>query len=432
MATMLEHQTTARSAKPSARKNLIKRYRKIRSFTETLTDPLETEDFVIQVVEHTSPTKWHLAHTSWFFEAFLLKKAPIEYQTVNDQYDYLFNSYYLQTSVPHCRNRRGQLSRPTVAQVFEFRQHIDAYMLRFMEEADDQAFEEWAPVIDIGLNHEQQHQELMLTDLKFMLAQNPLYPVYVESDRPRVSSVPELSWTSFDEGVYEVGHDGNGFGYDNEFPRHNTYIHEFELANRLVTNGEYMEFVDSGGYDDPQWWLDAGYATIIEDKENWRAPLYWKKVDGVWHQFTLSGLEPIDPNEPVVHVSYYEADAFARWAGFRLPTEEEWEVASRQVPMKGNFVESGYHQPIAIQTESDGLQQMFGDVWEWTRSSYSPYPGYKPLPGKLGEYNGKFMCNQYVLRGGSCATSESHIRNTYRNFFYPHERWQFKGFRLAK
>ncbi len=414
----------------SSRSTLINRYKTVRSFTEELTEPLETEDFVIQIAEHTSPVKWHLAHTSWFFETFLLEKANTNHQSLNEQYSYLFNSYYLQTGVPHCRARRGNLSRPTVKQVFEYRNFVDEHMLDLFENCSEEKFMEWAPVVEIGLNHEQQHQELLLTDLKYMLAQNPLHPVYKKTERPKVKSVPELKWASFNKGVYKVGHKGEGFGYDNEFPFHKTYIHDFELANRLVTNGEFIEFIEEGGYDESRWWLDEGFSTVNE--EGWKAPLYWKRKNGEWFYFTLNGLKKIDLNEPVSHVSYFEADAFARWKGCRLPTEQEWEVAAEDVAVEGNFVGKGNYHPTAVQTAEEGLQQMLGNVWEWTSSSYAPYPGYEPLPGALGEYNGKFMCNQYVLRGGSCATSESHIRKTYRNFFHARERWQFMGIRLAR
>lgn len=413
-----------------SRNELITRYKNIRSFTEALTEPLETEDFVVQAAEHTSPAKWHLAHTSWFFETFLLEKAIEGYETLHPQYSYLFNSYYLQTGVPHCRARRGNISRPTVKEVFTYREYIDHQVLHLLKNSADEMFQEQAPIITIGLNHEQQHQELLLTDLKFMFAQNPLHPVYIETQRPHRASIPELSWTSFKEGVYEIGHKGKDFGYDNEFPRHKTYIHNFKLANRLVTNGEYIKFIEAGGYHEPRWWLDEGYA-IIQD-ENWEAPLYWTRKGDEWYHFTLSGLEEVDLNEPVCHVSYFEADAYARWAGCRLPTEQEWEIAAADQPIKGNLVEERFNHPTAIQNAADELKQMFGDVWEWTSSSYAPYPGYKPLPGALGEYNGKFMCNQYVLRGGSCATSRDHIRATYRNFFHANERWQFMGIRLAK
>lgn len=423
-------ETAVKESVGFTRSNLIDRYKSVRSFTEALTEPLETEDFVIQAAEHTSPAKWHLAHTSWFFETFLLKKAYSGYQSLHPQYSYLFNSYYLQTGVPHCRARRGNLSRPTVKEVFKYRKYVDEHVLNLLDKNSKEELEQRASIVEIGLNHEQQHQELLLADLKFMFAQNPLNPVYVETHRPRVNSVSELNWTSFDEGVYKIGHVGKGFGYDNEFPLHKTYIHDFELANRPVTNGEYIAFIEDGGYEEPKWWLDEGYATVKEKR--WEAPLYWAQKDNEWHQFTLSGLEKVDLNEPVCHVSYFEADAYARWADCRLPTEQEWEVAAGGLPVKGNFVEDGYNHPIALETAGEELQQMFGNVWEWTCSSYAPYPGYKPLPGALGEYNGKFMCNQYVLRGGSCATPETHIRKAYRNFFHPCERWQFMGIRLAR
>lgn len=412
------------------RKDLKQKFNRVRSFTEKLTDPLEVEDFIVQVVTHASPAKWHLAHTSWFFEAFLLEKATNDYETLHPQYSYLFNSYYLQTGEPHCRDKRGNLSRPTVKEVFEYREYVDNRMIDFMENSPDDLFQEWAEVIEIGLNHEQQHQELLITDLKYMFAQNPLYPVYIDRKQPEAPEPGKLQWSSFEEGVYEVGHSGDDFGYDNEFSRHKTYIQNFELANRLVTNREYLEFIENGGYTESKWWLDEGFATV--EKENWKAPLYWIEKDGQWYYYTLNGIRKIDLNEPVTHVSYFEADAYARWAGARLPTEQEWEVASIDVEINGNFVENEYFHPTAADPEAEGLQQMFGNVWEWTQSSYSPYPGYKPLPGALGEYNGKFMCNQYVLRGGSCATSESHIRKTYRNFFHPHEQWQFMGIRLAR
>lgn len=413
-----------------SREYLIQHFEHVRAFTETLTDPLEIEDFVVQVTENASPAKWHLAHTTWFFETFLLEKEIEDYDPIHPQYSYLFNSYYLQTGVPHCRARRGNISRPTVKQVFEYRQSINEHIINLLNTATDEQYEAWAPVIEIGIHHEQQHQELLMTDLKYMFSQNPLNVAYKKTERPRVKSVPELSWTSFDEGVYQIGHNGKGFGYDNEFPRHKTYIQNFQLANRLVTNAEYIEFIESGAYSDPKWWLDEGFSTIRD--EGWKAPLYWQKKKGDWWLFTLSGMQKADPNEPVTHVSYFEADAYARWKGYRLPTEQEWEIASEPLQINGNFADSGYLHPAALQNAQEGPQQMFGDVWQWTQSSYSPYPGYKPLPGALGEYNGKFMCNQYVLRGGSCATSQSHFRKTYRNFFHSNERWQFTGIRLAR
>ncbi len=410
--------------------NLIQKFLEVRNFTEKITDPLEIEDYVVQVTENASPAKWHLAHTTWFFETFLLEKELKDYDPVHPQYSYLFNSYYLQTGVPHCRARRGNISRPTVKQVYEYRESINENVVKLLSKATEEQFKRWGPIVEIGIHHEQQHQELLMTDLKYMFSQNPLNPVYKEADRPQTASLLSESWTRFDEGVYEVGHPGNSFGYDNEFPRHKTYIHEFELANRLVKNAEFLEFIESGAYGESKWWLDEGFSTVRDDK--WIAPLHWRKIDGVWHHFTLSGLEKVKPNDPVTHVSYFEADAYARWKGLRLPTEQEWEVAANDLKIEGNFADAGYLQPVGLQGSGDGLQQMFGEVWQWTQSSYSPYPGYKPLPGALGEYNGKFMCNQYVLRGGSCATSKSHFRKTYRNFFHANERWQFTGIRLAR
>lgn len=413
-----------------SRDELISKFRDVRSFTEEITDPLEIEDYVVQVTENASPAKWHLAHTTWFFETFLLEKELEDYDPIHPQYSYLFNSYYLQTGVPHCRARRGNISRPTVKQVFEYRKSINEHVEKLITNASDGQYKKWGPIIEIGIHHEQQHQELLMTDLKYMFSQNPLDIAYKKIERPRVESIPELSWSSFSEGVYEVGHKGDEFGYDNEFPRHKTYIHDFELATRLVTNGEFVEFIESGAYQEPKWWLDEGFSTVRD--EGWKAPLYWQKKNGKWQHFTLSGMQKIDMNEPVTHVSYFEADAFARWKRYRLPTEQEWEVAAEGKQIEGNFADASHLQPIALQNAEPGLQQMFGEVWQWTQSSYAPYPGYKPLPGALGEYNGKFMCNQYVLRGGSCATSKSHFRKTYRNFFHANERWQFTGIRLAK
>jgi len=418
--------------KTSIRNKLKEHYKSVRSFTESLTESLETEDFVIQAMENASPAKWHLAHTTWFFEVFILKHALSGFESMHPQYDYIFNSYYVQTSDPHCRDKRGNLSRPTVKQVFEYRKYVDDHMLGLIDDLTDKAFETWAPVIEVGIHHEQQHQELLLTDLKYMFAQNPLYPIYKESSRPSVDQLPEMGWVSFDEGVFQIGHKGGEFGYDNEFPEHKTYIHDFAIADRLVTNGEYLEFIQNGGYKDPKWWLDEGFAAV--ESEGWDRPLYWVQRDGEWYHFTLSGLEKLDINEPVTHVSYYEADAYARWRGCRLPTEQEWERASKNEPMRGSFVEKKHYHPASLNDKNRGekLHQMFGDVWQWTQSAYAPYPGYKPFPGALGEYNGKFMVNQYVLRGGSCATSTSHIRKTYRNFFHAGSRWQFSGIRLAK
>lgn len=420
-----------KTQKVHSRDYLIKRYKEVRSFTEELTEPLEIEDFVVQVMENASPAKWHLAHTTWFFETFVLEDYFENYQPVNSQYAYLFNSYYLQTGEPHCRDKRGNITRPTVKKVFKYRQDIDQKILDLLDNCSESELAQIGPVIEIGINHEQQHQELMLTDLKYLFAQNPLYPVYIPNDDSiEELGKSELTWSTFDEGIQWIGHDGKGFSYDNEHPLHRRFLQNYQLANQLVTNREYMDFIEDGGYERHPLWLDEGWATVVE--EGWNAPLYWKKKDGDWYHYTLGGFRKVDPDEPVVHVSYFEAEAYARWAGARLPTESEWENAARNLPIEGNFVENQNYHPKPDSKVGDGLHQMYGDVWEWTQSSYAPYPGYKPLPGALGEYNGKFMCNQYVLRGGSCATSKTHIRPTYRNFFHAHERWQFMGIRLAK
>lgn len=413
-----------------SRSHLINQFREIRQATLDLAGPLETEDYVIQAMGNTSPTKWHLAHVSWFFETFVLNEALPNYESMHPQYSYIFNSYYLQTGQPHSRSKRGLLSRPTVEQVYEYRKYVNKQVLQFLENATDDQLEKYGPVIEIGNNHEQQHQELMVTDFKYMFAQNPLFPAYKELDPPIGQSPAPLNWLPFEEGIYEIGNNNDEYTYDNEHPLHRKFLESFELTDRLITNGEYMEFMEDGGYTRSPLWLDDGWATVNE--QGWDAPLYWTKKDGSWHHYTLGGLRQVNPHEPVTHLSYYEADAYARWAGARLPREAEWEAAAGDQPGEGNFVEDGHFHPQPLQKNSEGLKQMYGDVWEWTMSAYEPYPGYQPLPGALGEYNGKFMCSQYVLRGGSCATSKTHIRKTYRNFFYPDARWQFNGFRLAR
>lgn len=413
-----------------SRSHLMDRFKAVRQASLDIVGPLEPEDFVIQVMTNTSPTKWHLAHVSWFFETFVLDKAYDDYQSMHPQYAYIFNSYYLQTGEPHGRAKRGFLSRPTVDEVMEFREYVNEEILDFLEHASEKKLEEFGPVIEIGINHEQQHQELMITDFKFMFGQNPLYPVYRDRELPESSSPGPLNWVSFDEGIYEIGNAGDEFTYDNEHPRHREFLEAFELGDRLITNREFMKFMNDEAYSRSELWLDDGWAAVNEN--NWDAPLYWCRRDDGWYHYTLSGLRKPDLNEPVTHISYYEADAFARWAGKRLPTEVEWEVAAGDQPYVGNFVENETFHPMPVEKTGDGLKQMYGNVWEWTQSSYDAYPGYEPLEGALGEYNGKFMCGQYVLRGGSCATSQTHIRNTYRNFFYPDARWQFNGIRLAQ
>jgi ergothioneine biosynthesis protein EgtB len=430
MSFMIETATKLTAeTEPDAADGLVGWYRDVRNQTEALCEGLAAEDYVVQSMPDVSPTKWHLAHTSWFFETFILKPHLQRYQELNPTYAYLFNSYYTQAGERHCRAQRGYLSRPTVAEVFAYRRHVDKHMLDLLGGADDAMLEVLRPLVAIGLNHEQQHQELLVADIKHVFSVNPLRPVYRE--RPLAESPPAapLEWVSFAEDLHWIGHDGDGFAYDNESPRHRVFLQAFQLASRLTTNGEYLRFMEDGGYQRPELWLSAGWATAQENE--WTEPFYWERRDSEWQMFTLSGMRRVDPEEPVTHLSYYEADAFARWAGARLPTEAEWEVASTSVPMEGNFVESGRFHP-APPLGSGALTQMFGDVWEWTRSQYSPYPGYEPAPGALGEYNGKFMCNQFVLRGGSCATPASHIRRSYRNFFPPEACWQFTGVRLAR
>jgi ergothioneine biosynthesis protein EgtB len=383
-----------------------------------------------------SPTKWHLAHTTWFFETFILKKWITAYSPAVPEYAYLFNSYYNAAGDMHRRDLRGLISRPTVEETKQYRASIDSHIGNLLADADEETLAELESLITLGVHHEQQHQELLITDIKHVFAQNPLHPEYRERkiDRPEADNIgiAPVDFIEFDEAIVEIGHDGLGFSYDNERPRHRALVPAFSLANRLVTNGEYLKFMDDNGYGRSEFWLSLGWMTVNEQR--WSAPLYWEKRDGEWWNFTLSGFRPVDESEPVTHISYFEADAFANWAHARLPTEFEWERTAAKIDIDGNFVESQrFHpKPLTAPPRDQRLQQMFGDAWEWTRSAYSPYPGYRAAPGALGEYNGKFMCNQYVLRGGSCATSRTHIRTTYRNFFQPDKRWQFTGIRLAR
>ena len=381
-----------------------------------------------------SPTKWHLAHTTWFFETFILKKFVPGYRAEIPEYAYLFNSYYNAAGDMHRRDLRGLISRPTLSEAQRYRASIDSHIDDLLSDPDENILDEIEPILVLGIHHEQQHQELLITDIKHVFAQNPLYPVFRAGRdgalrRPDAAARRPCQFIDFEETVTAIGHEGDGFAYDNEGPRHQALVPAFSLATCPVTNGEYIAFIEDNGYNRPEFWLSLGWMTVNEQR--WNAPLYWTKRDGAWWNFTLSGFRPVDRAEPVTHVSYFEADAYANWAGARLPTEFEWERAALGCPIEGNFVESELFHPAAG-VASACLQQMFGDVWEWTRSAYSPYPGYRAGPGALGEYNGKFMCNQYVLRGGSCATSSTHIRRTYRNFFQPEKRWQFTGIRLAR
>jgi ergothioneine biosynthesis protein EgtB len=428
---MARELSTGPTAAPGfERSALIERYQYVRDFSESLCATLATEDYVVQSMPDCSPTKWHLAHVSWFFETFLLKPNVSQYVSPNPDYVYLFNSYYNAVGDKYPRPQRGLVSRPTVAEVYEFRAHVDESVQDLLECAEPGDYARLEPIVTLGLHHEQQHQELIVTDLKHMLSHNPLHPVYVaRSESEAGARAPALRWLDYAEGVYWVGHAGDDFAFDNEQPRHREFVHPFRLASRPVTNAEYLEFMRDGGYERPEFWLSMGWATV--QQEGWRAPLYWEERDGEWYQFTLSGLRAVEPSETLTHVSYFEADAYARWADARLPTEAEWELAAAGTPIDGNFAESRRFHPGTLFANGSALSGMFGDVWEWTQSSYSPYPGFRTAPGALGEYNGKFMCNQYVLRGGSCATPRSHIRPTYRNFFPPDARWQFSGVRLA-
>jgi ergothioneine biosynthesis protein EgtB len=401
--------------------------------TEKLCQPLVVEDYVVQSMPDVSPTKWHLAHTSWFFETFLLKPHAGGYQEFDSHFGYLFNSYYNTIGDRHCRQNRGSLSRPTVEDVYAYRSHVDQHMRELLSGADRELSQTLGPLLDIGLHHEQQHQELLITDIKHVFWVNPMRPAYRPSPSRSAGQPVPATWINLDAGLRDIGHDGAGFAFDNESPRHPEYVASFALASRLVTCGEYMRFIADGGYSKPEFWLSAGWATVQGEQE--RAPLYWIEQGGKWWVHTLSGLRPVAEDEPVCHVSLFEADAFARWSGARLPTEAEWETASIMVdPTDGTFVESETFHPAvaAVAKGKSDLQQMFGDVWQWTNSAYLAYPGYRPPSGALGEYNGKFMCNQFVLRGGSAATSHTHIRRSYRNFFPPDARWQFSGIRLAR
>jgi ergothioneine biosynthesis protein EgtB len=425
-------------ADSSAAAKLLARFHAVRDFSGRLSENLAPEDCVVQSMPEVSPTKWHLAHTTWFFETFILKKWVAGYRDAVPGYAYLFNSYYNAAGAMHRRDLRGLISRPTVDETKKYRAAINADIDDLIAGADEKLFREIEPILTLGIHHEQQHQELLVTDIKHVFAQNPLYPVFRESGTrspsafDRAGTSRSTQFVEFDEATIEIGHEGNGFSYDNEGPRHRALVLPFSLADRLVTNGEYLEFMADSGYSRPEFWLSLGWTTLNE--QNWRAPLYWIERDGEWWNFTLNGLRKVNASEPLTHISYFEADAYANWAGARLPTEFEWERAAAKIDIDGNFVETERFHPVALnESPRDGkLAQMFGDVWEWTRSSYSPYPGYRAEPGALGEYNGKFMCNQYVLRGGSCATSRTHIRKTYRNFFQPDKRWQFTGIRLAR
>lgn len=402
---------------------LLSSYQAVRTQTIDLCRHLEPEDFVIQSMPDVSPVKWHLAHTTWFFERFVLKQAVEGYKEFNARFHFLFNSYYFSAGQMHPRPQRGLLSRPLVREVVAYRDHVDEAMAHLLENEVSADIEQR---ITLGINHEQQHQELLLTDIKNVFFHHPDGPaVNPDLRHPPVLHSVEHRYVNHSGGIFAIGHESEGFFFDNETPRHEVILPDHGLGSRLISNGDYLEFIRDGAYKDHSLWLSDGWSE--QQSQQWNRPLYWS--DDLEQEFTLAGWRELDRNAPVTHVSYYEADAFARWANARLPTEQEWEHSAQARPATGNLLDSGYWQPMAPGTDEN---QFFGDVWEWTSSPYSPYPGFTPLEGALGEYNGKFMCNQMTVRGGSCVTANEHIRATYRSFFYPNARWQFLGIRLAR
>jgi ergothioneine biosynthesis protein EgtB len=410
---------------PSA---LEQQYVRVRGATVALASPLSDADATVQSMPDASPAKWHLAHTTWFFEAMVLASESANYRCFDERFNFLFNSYYESVGARQPRPLRGLLTRPTLAEVLAYRAHVDAAMTELLRRSPTPRA---LQVIELGCHHEQQHQELLLTDILHLFAQNPLRPAYRESVPLPVETFDRAqTYKTLPGGLFAIGHEGSAFAFDSEGPRHAVQLEPFRLADRLVTNREWLAFMADNGYQNPLLWLSDGSVKVRE--EGWSAPLYWERRDDAYWTMTLRGAQPVDLDAPVTHVSYFEADAFASWAGRRLPTEAEWEVAARALPVAGNFAGSGRLRPKAAMAGDGALRQMFGDVWEWTRSAFMPYPRFHPMEGALGEYNGKFMSGQFVLRGGSCVTPEDHVRATYRNFFAPHSRWQFSGLRLAE
>lgn len=407
---------------------LRNKFNKIRQQSIAITKPLETEDFVAQPVSNVSPPKWHLAHTSWFFEEFILKPYKENYQVFHPTYAYLFNSYYQGAGDMWQREKRGWITRPTVDDIMQYRNYVDQQFDVFLQEYHGESVE-LQKLIELGFNHEQQHQELLIYDIKFILGHNPIYPVYKASDEEKQEQTLEAEWLDVDCGKVDIGYDGDYFCFDNEKKRHHVFLSPYSIMSRLVTNEEFLDFIKDDGYKRFELWLDDGWSWVQENKIG--SPLYWRHFDETWYEYHLDGLKPLNMQAPVMHVSYYEAEAFARWKGLRLPTEAEWEVAANvhapEIPDQANLANRENFKTLPAQTH-----QFFGDVWEWTGSAYLPYPGFKIPEGTVGEYNGKFMINQMVLRGGSSATPRDHIRSTYRNFFYPGQRWMYSGFRLAK
>lgn len=431
-STVTEPHTSDRPGeKPriSAR-TLAERLFATREHSLALAAPLSPEDMVVQAMDDASPTKWHLGHVTWFFETFLLRPYLEGYKLFDDSFNYCFNSYYESQGPRQPRPKRGLLTRPSSERVLAYRSHVDEALRRLLSREESQAGKV-ASLIEIGINHEQQHQELLLTDILALFAANPLRPAYQASPSVLDLSPPDpIRWISFAGGIYRIGHAGRDYCWDNEQPCHEVLVHPFRLADRLVTNADWLTFMADGGYTTPSLWLADGWTLV--NREGWRSPLYWEETDAGWFQMSLQGLLPVVPAEPVTHVSYYEADAFARWAGKRLPTEFEWEIAAAEAEALDGGRRNGALRPSrAASKPNSGSKQLFGEVWQWTSSAYLPYPGYRPPAGAIGEYNGKFMVSQHVLRGASCVTPEGHSRPTYRNFFYPHQRWQFLGLRLA-
>ncbi len=408
---------------------LIDRFKTVRARSESLCAALEVEDYCIQAMENASPPKWHLAHVTWFFEMFILVPFARQYRMLHDEYAHLFNSYYETAGTFFPRPQRGMLSRPTVAEVYRYRSHVNDALLNLLASLPEAHATEILERVRLGIEHEIQHQELLLMDTLYNFSINPLHPAYHSiSISAAITPVPDMGWKEFAGGIVEIGHNGNGFSYDNELPRHRTLLQDFRLGTRLITNAEYLAFIEDGGYRRVDLWLSDAWRTV--NAQQWQAPLYWFKKGSDWKHFDLTGAHALRANEPVSHLSYYEADAYARWAGKRLPTEAEWEHAASTQPVSGNFLDAGLFVPLPAQLM--GLRQIYGDLWEWTQSAYLPYPGFRPLPGTLGEYNGKFMSDQMVLRGGCCVTPQDHMRASYRNFFRAADRWMFSGLRLAE
>ncbi len=436
MATASEQASSADLA------DLRRQYIECRRFSDHLASTLSPEDCTVQSMPDVSPTRWHLAHTTWFFETFALVDRGRSVDSV-PEYAVLFNSYYNSVGEQFPRPLRGVITRPSLEEILAYRRRVDDQIIELLSgdrAADGPVTDRVASIIELGVQHEQQHQELILTDIKHVLSCNPLHPVYRDDPLAATAERGASPWLRIEPGLYWIGHEGESFAYDNESPRHRVYLEEFEISSSPVTCGEFLEFMADGGYTRPEFWLSEGWS-MVQDQEI-SGPLYWLERSDGWHEFTLAGLQPLHPQRPCSHISYFEADAYARWAGTRLPTEAEWEVATAGHPVRGNFADQLLRQGKAIHpagpqvAQGDAaagpLRQVFGDVWEWTASQYLAYPGYRPPTGALGEYNGKFMCNQFVLRGGSCASSQSHLRPTYRNFFPATTRWQFSGFRLAR